>query len=125
MDPRASKHDTRDILDAIVCVVGRAAPGDACRRTSRGSGIGERNRIKARAWPSYGVYGARKVWLALNREGIAVARCTVERLMRALGLRRVVRGKAGRTTIAALWRAALAASTTTSTTPSPPATWSR
>ena len=31
---------------------------------------------------NYGVYGARKVWLTLNREGIAVARCTVERLMR-------------------------------------------
>jgi|SRR4051794_8313969 putative transposase len=30
---------------------------------------------------NYGVYGTRKVWLALNREGIAVARCTVERLM--------------------------------------------
>ena len=30
---------------------------------------------------NYGVYGARKVWLTLNREGIAVARCTVERLM--------------------------------------------
>ena len=36
---------------------------------------------------NYGVYGARKVWLTLNREGIAVARCTVERLMRQLGLR--------------------------------------
>jgi putative transposase len=35
---------------------------------------------------NYGVYGARKVWLALNREGIAVARCTVERLMAELGL---------------------------------------
>jgi putative transposase len=34
---------------------------------------------------NYGVYGARKVWLALNREGIPVARCTVERLMRELG----------------------------------------
>jgi len=34
---------------------------------------------------NYGVYGARKVWLALNREGIAVARCTVERLMGELG----------------------------------------
>jgi putative transposase len=30
---------------------------------------------------NYGVYGARKVWLALNREAIPVARCTVERLM--------------------------------------------
>lgn len=49
---------------------------------------------------NYGVYGARKVWLALNREGIAVARCTVERLMRELGLAGTVRGKVKRTTIA-------------------------
>lgn len=35
---------------------------------------------------NHGVYGAREVWLALNREGIPVARCTVERLMRAHGL---------------------------------------
>jgi putative transposase len=48
---------------------------------------------------NYGVYGARKVWLALNREGIAVARCTVERLMKQLGLEGVGRGKAKRTTI--------------------------
>jgi len=39
------------------------------------------------------VYGADKVWAQLKREGIAVARCTVERLMRQLGLRGVVRGK--------------------------------
>ena len=41
---------------------------------------------------NYGVYGARKVWLQLRREGIQVARCTVERLMKADGLRGVVRG---------------------------------
>jgi putative transposase len=46
---------------------------------------------------NYGVYGARKVWLALNREGIAVARCTVERLMAELGLTGAVRGKTKRT----------------------------
>ena len=45
------------------------------------------------------VYGADKVWLQMNREGIKVARCTVERLMRRLGLRGVVRGKVVRTTI--------------------------
>ena len=39
------------------------------------------------------VYGADKVWAQLKREGIHVARCTVERLMRGLGLRGVVRGK--------------------------------
>ena len=49
---------------------------------------------------NYGVYGARKLWLALNREGIAVARCTVERLMAELGLTGAVRGKTKRTTIA-------------------------
>ncbi len=42
---------------------------------------------------NYGVYGARKVWLALNREGIEVARCTVERLMAELGLTGAVRGR--------------------------------
>jgi putative transposase len=48
---------------------------------------------------NYGVYGARKVWLALNREGIGVARCTVERLMKVLGLQGVRRGKPIRTTL--------------------------
>jgi len=49
---------------------------------------------------NFEVYGARKVWRQLGREGIAVARCTVERLMRRMGLRGVVRGKETRTTIA-------------------------
>jgi putative transposase len=49
---------------------------------------------------NYGVYGARKVWLALNREGVPVARCTVERLMRQLGLAGASRGRRHRTTIA-------------------------
>jgi putative transposase len=48
---------------------------------------------------NFGVYGARKVWLTLNREGTPVARCTVERLMRTNGLRGAVRGKVRRTTI--------------------------
>lgn len=46
------------------------------------------------------VYGARKVWLELKREGRSVARCTVARLMHLMGLQGVVRGKAKRTTIA-------------------------
>jgi transposase InsO family protein len=45
------------------------------------------------------VYGVRKVWRQLNREGVRVARCTVERLMRAMGLRGVVRGRKHRTTV--------------------------
>lgn len=49
---------------------------------------------------NFGVYGARKVWRQLKREEIAVARSTVERLMRLQGLRGVVRGRKWRTTIA-------------------------
>ncbi len=45
------------------------------------------------------VYGVRKVWRQMLREGMAVARCTVERLMGRLGLRGVMRGKAVRTTL--------------------------
>ena len=45
------------------------------------------------------VYGADKVWRQLAREGMPVARCTVERLMRRQGLRGVMRGKVVRTTI--------------------------
>ncbi len=47
----------------------------------------------------FGVYGARKLWRQLQREGIPVARCPVERLMRELGLSGVVRGKPKRTTV--------------------------
>jgi putative transposase len=54
-----------------------------------------------RVWDdNYQVYGARKLWRQLQREGLQVARCTVERLMGELGIAGVVRGKATRTTIA-------------------------
>jgi putative transposase len=47
-----------------------------------------------RIWAEhFGVYGADKIWAQLKREGTRVAHCTVERLMRILGLRGVVRGK--------------------------------
>ncbi len=48
---------------------------------------------------SYGLYGTRKVWHQLRREGIKVAKCTVERLMRAMGLAGVRRGKTCVTTV--------------------------
>ena len=50
---------------------------------------------------NYAVYGARKVWRQLHRQGLPVARCTVERLMRQMGLAGRVRGRKRRTTIAA------------------------
>ncbi|WP_343839197.1 IS3 family transposase [Castellaniella ginsengisoli] len=53
-----------------------------------------------RVWEqNFRVYGARKVWKQLNREGVMVARCTVERLMRHLGIEGIRRGKRVRTTI--------------------------
>lgn len=60
-----------------------------------------RSEIK-RVWhENFEVYGARKVWRELVREGLPVARCTVERLMREMGLQGAVRGKTTRTTVSA------------------------
>ena len=48
---------------------------------------------------NFEVYGVRKVWRQLGREGFSVARCTVARLMGEMGLQGVIRGKPVRTTI--------------------------
>src|SRR5690554_3750920 len=48
---------------------------------------------------NFGVYGVRKVWRQMKREGFDIARCTIERLMRDMGLQGVIRGKPARTTI--------------------------
>ena len=47
---------------------------------------------------NFAVYGARKVWRQLQRDDVNVARCTVERLMRGMGLRGAVRGRSFKTT---------------------------
>jgi putative transposase len=79
-------------------VAGRADPAKASPRARRDLALMEQIRRMHAA--NFEVYGARKVWRQLGREGVAVARCTVERLMRRMGLRGVVRGKETRTTIA-------------------------
>ena len=54
----------------------------------------------ARVWEqNYKVYGVRKVWRQIKREGLDVARCTVARLMSDMGLEGVIRGRKHRTTI--------------------------
>ena len=58
------------------------------------------NEIRRVHADNFGVYGARKVWLQLRRDGLPVARCTVERLMRQQALAGAVRGKVKRTTVA-------------------------
>jgi transposase InsO family protein len=75
----------------------RRDPGKLSRRARRDLALKpEIARVFAE---NFEVYGVRKVWRQLGREGISVARCTVERLMRSMGLQGVVRGKPVRTTI--------------------------
>ena len=75
----------------------RADPGKLPARARRDSAL--KIEIDRVSDENYRVYGIRKVWRQLGREGIVVARCTVARLMRTMGLQGVVRGKTVRTTI--------------------------
>jgi len=77
-----------------------ARQADPSRRSAR-TRLDERLREQIQqVWnDNFQVYGARKVWHQLRREGVNVARCTVERLMRLNGLQGVVRGKPVKTTV--------------------------
>jgi len=76
----------------------RRDPGLRCARARRDETLLPDIR---RVWETnLKVYGANKVWHQMNREGLTVARCTVERLMRHLGLQGVRRCKVVRTTVA-------------------------
>src|SRR5690349_13345893 len=75
----------------------RADPAKASARARRDVGL--RAEIRRVFEGNFGVYGVRKVWRQLGCDGVSVARCTVARLMRQMGLRGVVRGKEARTTI--------------------------
>lgn len=73
---------------------------DPSRRPARARRDAELREAIPRVWKeNFSVYGPRKVWKQLKREGIEVARCTIERLMRDLGLRGAVRGRKFKTTI--------------------------
>ena len=75
----------------------RADPSKASARQQRDAVL--RPKIK-KVWnDNWQVYGVRKTWRQLGREGEAAARCTVARLMAGMGLRGIVRGKAVKTTI--------------------------
>jgi putative transposase len=75
----------------------RADPGRLCARKKRDREL----RIEIwRIWEeNFRVYGVRKIWRQLKREGIEAARCTVERLMRQMGLKGAVRGRKFKTTV--------------------------
>jgi len=75
----------------------RADPSKASARHQRDAEL--RPEIK-RVWDeNYQVYGVRKAWHQLKREGYTLARCTVERLMKQIGIRGAVRGKVVKTTV--------------------------
>ena len=76
---------------------GRADPDRASAREKRDAVL--REEIGRVFQENFGVYGVRKVWRQLKREGIDVARCTVARLMRQIGLQGAVRGKSVKTTV--------------------------
>jgi putative transposase len=93
-----------------ICRVLRIAPSaywrHAARRRDPSLGSARSIRDEAlmveieRVWKeNFQVYGADKIWHQLRREGITATRCTVERLMRRLGIAGAVRGKTVRTTI--------------------------
>ncbi len=62
------------------------------------SDIGLKIEIRRVFEQNFRVYGVRKVWRQLKREGFDVARCTVARLLRSMSLQRIIRGKPIRTT---------------------------
>jgi transposase InsO family protein len=73
----------------------KARATDPAQRSARTRGDDRWRVAIQRVWDAnYQVYGPRKVWRQLRREGYRVARCTVQRLMQAMGLRGVVRGRA-------------------------------
>ncbi|MFH1679099.1 MAG: IS3 family transposase [Candidatus Eisenbacteria bacterium] len=77
----------------------KARERDPGRLPARAHRDRELRREIRRVWEEdYSVYGIRKVWRQLNREGRTVARCTVGRLMREMGLRGAIRGRKLRTT---------------------------
>jgi putative transposase len=80
----------------------KAQQADPTRQSQRSQRDETLREEVSRVWKeNQEVYGVRKVWRQLNREGHPVARCTVARLMGELGLEGVVRGKQPRTTIPA------------------------
>ena len=75
--------------------MGTVRQRDATRRSARQRRDDELRAAIQRVWDEHEqVYGPRKVWRQLRRDGHRVARCTIERLMRAMGLRGVSRGRA-------------------------------
>lgn len=104
VDSQRETHGVQPVLEALKQTPVQIAPSTYYAAKARPeSARAARDRVLAVRIEqvhedNYGVYGARKVWAELNRQGIEVARCTVERLMRECGLRGLLRDTSPRTT---------------------------
>ena len=106
IDEHRDEHGVEPICDQLPIAPStyheqKAREADPSRLPDRAVRDADLREEIERVWKeNFGAYGARKVWHQLGREGTEVARCTVERLMRAMGLQGVVRGRKHKTTIA-------------------------
>ena len=104
VDSQKEQHGVQPVLRALHDTPAQIAPSTYYAvKTRAASARCERDReltevIKRIHGENYSVYGARKIWHELHRQSVEVARCTVERLMRAAGLRGLLRDKTPRTT---------------------------
>ena len=104
VDSQREEHGVQPVLEALKQTPVQIAPSTyyaAKTRSESARAASDRvlaEKIEQVHEDNYSVYGARKVWAELNRRGIDVARCTVERLMREIGLRGLLRDKSPRTT---------------------------
>lgn len=104
VDSQREEHGVQPVLQALEDTPAQIAPSTyyaaktrpPCDRSIRDSELTEA--IEQVHADNYGVYGARKIWHELRRQGVQVARCTVERLMGQCGLRGLLRDKSPRTT---------------------------
>ncbi|MEU4214894.1 IS3 family transposase [Actinoplanes sp. NPDC026623] len=104
VDSQQAEHGVQPVLQALEGTPAQMAPSTYYAAKTRPTSARSRRDdeltalIKRIHAENYGVYGARKMWHELHRRGVRVARCTVERLMCAAGLRGLLRDTSPRTT---------------------------
>ncbi len=104
VDSVKAEHGVQPVLQALESTPAQIAPSTYYAAKTRPASARSRRDEQLTATieqiheENYSVYGARKIWHDLHRQGEPVARCTVERLMRAAGLRGLLRDKSPRTT---------------------------
>ncbi|GAA2592216.1 hypothetical protein GCM10010435_83660 [Winogradskya consettensis] len=104
VDSQKAEHGVQPVLQALEHTPAQIAPSTYYATKTRPASARSRRDEQLTATieqiheDNYSVYGARKVWHELHRQGAPAARCTVERLMRAAGLRGLLRDRSPRTT---------------------------